>query len=53
MVSVMVYPCNLCVTLLTDLCVACFTGFVNCLVNQFAMRLGSGCYFVVECYGSV
>ena len=38
MVSVMLYPCILCVALLMDLfvlCVACFTVFVNCLVKQF------------------
>ena len=43
MVSVMLYPCIFCVTLLMDLfvlCVACFTVFVNCLVNQFAICLG-------------
>ena len=43
MVSVMLYPCMLCVALLVYLfvlCVACLTGFVNCLVKQFAMCLG-------------
>ena len=42
-VSVMLYPCILCVALLMDLfvlCVACFTVFVNCLVKQFAICLG-------------
>ena len=41
--SVMLYPCMLCVALfmcLFVLCVACLTGFVNCLVKQFAMCLG-------------
>ena len=41
--SVMLYPCMLCVALsmcLFVLCVACLTVFVNCLVNQFAMCLG-------------
>ena len=41
--SVMLYPCILCVALLIDLfdlCVACLTVFVNCLVKQFAMWLG-------------
>ena len=59
MVSVMLYPCILCIALLTlmdlfVLCIACFTLFVNCLVNQSAM-FGCGSYFVVEveCYGSV
>ena len=43
MVSVMLYPCILCVALLMDLfvlCVACLIVFVNCLVNQFAISLG-------------
>ena len=57
MVSVMLYPCILCVAQLMDmfiLCVACLMVFVNCLVKQFAIYLfGCGCYFVVECYGSV
>ena len=38
--SVMLYPCILCVALLLDMFisyVACFTVFVNCLVNQFAI----------------
>ena len=45
MVSVMLYPCLFCVTLLMDLfvlCVACLTVFVNCLVKQFAICLGVG-----------
>ena len=43
MVSVMLYPCILCVTLLLDLfvlCVACLTVFVKCLVKQFAKCFG-------------
>ena len=42
MVSVILYPCILCVVLLMDLfvlCVPCFTVFVNCLVKQFAICL--------------
>ena len=42
MVRVMVYPCMLCVALsmaLFVLCVACLTGFVNCLVKQYAICL--------------
>ena len=42
-VSVMLYPCILCVDLLIDLfvwCVVCLTVFVNCLVKQFAICLG-------------
>ena len=41
--SVMLYPCMLCVALLVYLfvlCVACLTLFVNCLVKQFAICLG-------------
>ena len=41
--SVMLYPCILCVAVLVYLfvlCVACLTVFVNCLVKQFAMCLG-------------
>ena len=41
--SVMLYPCMLCVALLMCLfvlCVACLTVFVNVLVEQFAMCLG-------------
>ena len=41
--SVMLYPCMLCVALLMCLfvlCVACLTVFVNGLMKQFAMCLG-------------
>ena len=41
--SVMLYPCILCVALLVYLfvlCAAYLTVFVNCLVEQFAMYLG-------------
>ena len=57
MVSVMLYPCMLCVALLMCLfvlCVACLTVFVNCLVKQFAMcglcvfcKLCPVCFLVV------
>ena len=43
MVSVMLYHCIVCVTLLMDLfvlCVACLTVFVNCFVKQLAICLG-------------
>ena len=56
MVSVMLYPCILCITLLVYLfvlCVACLTVFVNCLVKQFTMCFGYDCYFVAKCYGCV
>ena len=41
--SVLLYPCILCVALLVYLfvlCVAWLTVFVNCFVKQFAMCLG-------------
>ena len=50
MVSVMLYPCILCVALLVylfGLCVACLTVFVNCLVKQFCNVFGCCCYFVI------
>ena len=43
MVSVMLYPCMFCVSLLMDLFglrFACLTVFVNCLVKQFAICFG-------------
>ena len=40
--SVMSYPCILCVSLyLFVLCDACLTVFVNCLVKQFEICLGA------------
>ena len=39
----MLYPSMICVVLSMDLfvlCVACLTGFVNCLVKRFAIYLG-------------
>ena len=59
MVSVMLYSCMLCVTLLMDmfpLCVACLTVFDSvCELFGKTIRnmFGCGCYFVVECYGNV
>ena len=38
--SVMLYPCILCVALLMDLFILCLTVFVNCLVKQFTIYLG-------------
>ena len=41
--SVILYPCIVCVALLMDLfglCAACLTVFVNCLVKKFAICLG-------------
>ena len=54
--SVMLYPCMLCVALLMCLfvlCVACLTVFVNCLVKTIRNMFGCVCYFVVECDGVV
>ena len=51
MVSVILYPCILRVTLLVYLfvlCVACLTVFVNCLVKQFAMCLGVVAIFLLN-----
>ena len=56
MVSVMLYPCMLCVALLMDLfvlCVACLTVFVNMITKTIRNMVRYGCYYVVECYGSV
>ena len=52
-VSVMLYPCILCVSLLMDLfvlCVGWLIVFVNCFTKQFTICLGE---VVIECYGSV
>ena len=56
--SVMLYPCMLCVALLMCLfvlCVACLTVFVNCLVKQFVMCVGVVAVLLlnVECSQSV
>ena len=49
-VSVMLYPCILCVALLMDLFVLCVCElFDETIRNVF----GSGCYFVGEFYGCV
>ena len=50
---VMLYPCIVCVALLMDLFVLCVACFVNCLGETIRNVFGCGCYFVVECYGSV
>ena len=52
MVSVLLYPCILCVALLMDLfvlCVVCLRIVVETIRNMF----GCCCYLVVEGYGSV
>ena len=56
MVSVMLYPCMICVALLMVLfvlCVACLTVFVNSLVNQFEICLSELLILSVECDGVV
>ena len=45
--SVMLYPCILSVALLMDLFVLC------CVFASVCELFRCGCYFVVECYGSV
>ena len=50
--SVMLYPCILCVALLLYLfifCVACLKVFGETIRNMF----GYGCYLAAECYGNV
>ena len=48
--SVMLYPCMLCVALLMCLFVLCvYELFGKTIRNVF----GCSCYFVVECYGCV
>ena len=54
--SVMLYPCMLCVALL--ICLVCF---VCCVLDSVCELFGEtirnvcgcSCYFVVECYGCV
>ena len=53
MVSVMSYPCILCVALLM-ICLSCVYDSVCELLGEAIRNMfGCGCYFVVECYGSV
>ena len=57
MVNILLYPCIFCVALLMDLfvlCVACLSDSVCELFGETIRNIfGCGCYFVVECYGSV
>ena len=58
MVSVMLYPCILCVALLMYLfflCVVCcvFDSVCELFGETIHNVFGRGCYLVVECYGSV
>ena len=54
--SVMLYPCMLCVALLMclfDLCVACFDSVCELYGETIRNVFVCSCYFVVECYGCV
>ena len=56
MVSVMLYPCILCLALLMgSVCLLCYGFHSTCELFGETIRnmFGCGCYFVVECYGSV
>ena len=53
MVSVMLYPCILCVTLLMDLFVLCVDSVCELFGETIRNVFGCGCYFVAECYGCV
>ena len=46
MVSVMLYPCNLCFALLV-LCVVCLAVFVNCMVKKIRNMFWCGYYCVI------
>ena len=51
--SVMLYPCMLCVALLMCLfvlCVACFDNVCELFDETIRNVFGCSCYFVVECY---
>ena len=51
--SVLLYPSIVCVVLLMDL-LACVSDSVCELFGEPIRNIvGCGCYFVVECYGSV
>ena len=53
--SVMLYPCMLCVALLMCVCfVCCMIDSVCELFGETIRNVcGCSCYFVVECYGCV
>ena len=53
--SVMLYPCMLCVALLMCLFVLCVACLTVCELFGETIRnvCGCSCYFVVECYGCV
>ena len=49
-VSVMLYPCILCVSLFVYLFVLCVCQLIGETIRNV---FGCGCYFVAECYGCV
>ena len=53
MVSVMLYPCVLFVALLMDLFVFVFDSVCDLFDETIRNMFVCGCYFVVECHGSV
>ena len=50
MVSVILYPCILCVALLVYLFILCVWELFGEIIHSM---FGCGCYFVAECYGCV
>ena len=53
MVNVMLYPCILCVALLNGSVLSCVLHVCELFAETICTVFGCGCYFVVECYGSV
>ena len=53
MVSVMLYPCILCVALSVYLVCCVFDSVCELFGETIRNMFGSGFYFVVECYGCV
>ena len=56
MVSVIIYPCILCIALLVYLfvlCVAVFDRVCELFGETIRNGFGCGCCFVAECYGGV
>ena len=51
--TVMLYPCILCVALLVCLVCCVFDGVCELFGETIRNVFGCGCYFVVECYGRV
>ena len=51
--SVMLYPCILCVALLMVLFVLCVDSVCKLFGETLRNVFQCGCYFVVQCYGCV